>query len=105
MRTFEAAWLRELLTLDLAPLLAAVRCPMLVVAGAKDVQCDPEDARRIAASNPLAEAHVIDDLTHILRRDTRPATIFGYQQLLSQPVDPQLLDLIAGWLEGQRAST
>jgi pimeloyl-ACP methyl ester carboxylesterase len=102
LRTFEAAWLRELLQLEISPLLAAVRCPMLVVAAAKDIQCDPEDAQRIAAQNPLAEAHVIEDLTHILRRDTRPASLFGYQQLLAQPVDSQLLELIAGWLERQR---
>jgi len=102
LQTFEAAWLRELLELDLPPLLAAVRCPMLVVAGTKDVQCDPEDARRIAAQNPLAEAHVIDDLTHILRRDTGAPGLFGYEQLLRQPVDAQLLELIAGWLERQQ---
>lgn len=102
LRTLEAAWLRELLELDLPPLLAAVTCPMLVVAAAKDIQCDPEDAQRIAANNALAEAHVIEDLTHILRRDTRPASLFGYRQLLAQPVDPQLLELIAGWLERQR---
>jgi len=82
--------------------LAAVRCPMLVVAGSKDIQCDPEDARRIAAQNPLAEAHVIEDMTHILRRDTRPAALFGYQQLLSRPIDAQLLELIASWLVHQR---
>lgn len=102
LRTFEAAWMRELLQLELPQLLAAVRCPMLVVAAAKDVQCDPEDARRIAALNPSAEAHVLEDLTHILRRDTRSATLFGYQQLLAQPIDAQLLDLICSWLERQR---
>jgi pimeloyl-ACP methyl ester carboxylesterase len=105
LRRFEAAWLRELLQLELTPLLAAVGCPMLVIAGAKDIQCDPEDARRIAALNPRAEAHVLADLTHILRRDPGPPTLFGYQKLLTQPLDPELLDLIADWVERLQVSS
>jgi pimeloyl-ACP methyl ester carboxylesterase len=98
LRTVEAGSLRDLLQLDARAIFEQVRCPMLVIAGEKDVQCAAADATAIAELNPRAEAHVIAGLTHILRRDAGPPSIFSYGALLRQPVDSAVLDRIEVWL-------
>jgi pimeloyl-ACP methyl ester carboxylesterase len=104
LRTFEAAWLRELLQLELALLLAAVGCPMLVVAGAKDVQCDPKTRAGSPRSTRGRSPRDRRPHSHPSPRP-RPAALFGYQKLLTQPVDTELLDLIADWVERLQASS
>jgi len=91
--------LRELLALDARAIFEQVRCPMLLIGGAKDLQCDPADVAAIASLSDRAEAHIVPDLTHILRRDDRPPSFFGYAQLLRAPVDPKVLELIESWLK------
>ena len=97
-----ARWLRELLALDPAALYRRVRCPVLLVGGAKDLQCLPTDVARIAelAGGPV-EAHVVPDLTHVLRRDDEPPTMQRYPALLERPIEPAVLDLIEVWARRQ----
>ena len=104
IRKIEARSMRDLLELDQRALFERVTCPMLAIGGAKDVQCDPADAFAIAAINPRAEAHVIADLTHVLRRDERAPSVFGYRALLGKPIDAEVLDRIETWLLKESAS-
>lgn len=91
--------LRELLTLDPPAIYARVKVPTLLVAGGKDLQCDPEDASRIAAIiGPTATAIVIPDLTHCLRKDSGEHTFLSYAQLIKLPLDTEVLDIVGAWL-------
>jgi fermentation-respiration switch protein FrsA (DUF1100 family) len=75
---------------------------MLLVAGEKDMQCDPADAARIAeVAQGRIERHVVANLTHILRCDAGPPSLLKTGQLLGRPVEPRVLELIARWLERQ----
>jgi len=94
--------LRELIRLDPCAIFSQVTCPMLLIGGEKDLQCDPADGGRIVevAKSPV-DAHVVKNLTHVLRLDERPASILGSAELANKPVEPIVLDLVAGWLKKQ----
>jgi uncharacterized protein len=92
-----AKWLRELLEIDIAELLRRVTCPTLLIGGAHDCQCDPEDVAKVAAllRGPV-ESHVVPELTHVLRRG--PRTLLQQHRLLREPVDERVLELLATWV-------
>jgi alpha-beta hydrolase superfamily lysophospholipase len=101
-------WFRSHFELDLRAAAGRVRCPVLAISGAKDAQVPPRDAevlvdivRRAAAErgeSADATAHVLPDLTHILRRSTGSGGPGEYPQLAQQPVDPELRQRIREWL-------
>lgn len=98
--------LRELIDLDPRGIFARVRCPMLLIGGEKDLQCDPADVHRIAAlATCSVTAHVIPNLTHVLRYDARQPSFLSTGQLLTKPMEPMVLDLIESWLTAQRGIT
>jgi alpha-beta hydrolase superfamily lysophospholipase len=98
-RPIEARSLRDLLLLDPAEIYSRVRTPMLLIAGQKDIQCDPRDGDHIASiAGSRATAVTIPNLTHILRRDPDAHTFASYAKLLSLPVDPEVLRLSGDWL-------
>jgi uncharacterized protein len=95
LRRIPAQNLRELLDLDFEAVYRNVTVPTLIIAGEKDVQCDPNDVPNIEACIQAdVEAHVIKDLTHILRRDKGEPSIFRYTMFMREPVDEAVLDLI-----------
>ena len=106
IQVIEAKSLRELMALEPRAIFEQVALPMLLVAGSKDVQCDPADAAAIAALSERTDAHLIQDLTHVLRRDAGSSGMQGYGKLASKPVEPELLTLIESWLvqRGHNAS-
>ncbi|MDN5749932.1 MAG: alpha/beta hydrolase, partial [Pseudonocardia sp.] len=88
---------REFMAHDPRPDLAALRGRVLAVTGGKDLQVPPEDLDVVAELSPGAEIRRVPDLTHILRRDTAPASMRRYRALLREPGDAQLLaDVAAG---------
>lgn len=94
-----ARWMREMLVHDSRDDLVAVDAPVLAVTGDKDIQVDPADLEEIAQLVPGgAEIHRIADLTHVLRRDPGRPTLGSYRRLLREPVDPELLALVASWV-------
>jgi uncharacterized protein len=100
-----AKWLRELMSVDACQVFGGTTCPMLLVAGEKDLQCDPKDVDRIAAlGRGPVEQRVIADMTHILRCDDQPATLLGSQRLLARPVEAEVLGVVAEWLRSRVAS-
>ncbi|MDX3372289.1 alpha/beta hydrolase [Streptomyces sp. ME02-6987-2C] len=100
-----ARWMREMLVHDTRDDLAAVPAavPVLAVTGDKDVQVPPADLDEIRRLVPggHTEIHRVPDLTHVLRRDTGRPTLRSYRRLLCEPVDPELLALIATWLQAR----
>lgn len=59
-----AALLSSLEGLDLTPHLAAIRCPVLVVAGGRDVMFPLEHSRALAEAIPGARLEVLPDAPH-----------------------------------------
>jgi pimeloyl-ACP methyl ester carboxylesterase len=55
-------WLREMLGLDLKEAYAKMDAPMLLIAGAKDVQCDPTEIPSIRIASLISQWLVQDDL-------------------------------------------
>lgn len=100
LQKIEAKWFRELFTLSPPAIFKAVTAPMLLVAGEKDLQCDPDDAKQIAqVANVPTQWHVINNLTHILRFDQNAPTFDNYFEQMQQPVAQQVLVLVSDWLK------
>lgn len=97
--------LRGLLALDPSTVFRDVTSPALLIGGEKDVQCDPADVERIRALllGPV-EAHVVPDLTHLLRLDSGTPSLLGAHQLLSQELAPVVLERTSDWLRRTRRS-
>lgn len=95
-----AKWLREHLEYDPVYTMFNVKCPIIAITGDKDIQVDPEDAVKVAEiAKGEVEYHIVPNLTHILRPDDGPASIFSYKRLLKQDIDPRVLELINAWLQ------
>ncbi|WP_448616092.1 alpha/beta hydrolase family protein [Modestobacter sp. URMC 112] len=93
-----ARWTREFLAHDPRTDLARVRVPVLALTGDKDLQVDPDDLDRIAATVPgPVEVHRVPDLTHTLRRQPGPASMRAYRAELRRPVDPVVMDTVVDW--------
>jgi pimeloyl-ACP methyl ester carboxylesterase len=93
-----ARWTREFLDHDPRTDLARVHVPVLALTGSKDLQVDPADLDVIAATVPApVTVHRVPDLTHTLRRQPGPASLRAYREELRRPVDPEVLQAVAGW--------
>lgn len=93
-----ARWFREYMAYDPSADLRAIRCPVLAVTGREDVQVDPGDIERIGqlVTVPFA-GHTPAGLTHVLRCHPGPAGLASYPAQLEEPVDAELLELVAAW--------
>lgn len=93
---------RELIRLEPSEIFGRVSCPVLVIGGEKDLQCDPADVHQIAglAKGP-ATAHVVPNLTHVLRCDAGTPAFLSSGELLRKPLETVVLDLISAWLSEQ----
>jgi pimeloyl-ACP methyl ester carboxylesterase len=99
-KTIYAKWLREHLEYDPVYTMFNVKCPILAITGDKDIQVDPEDAVKVSEiAKGEVEYHIVPNLTHILRPDDGPASIFSYKRLLKQDIDPRVLEMINTWLQ------
>jgi pimeloyl-ACP methyl ester carboxylesterase len=97
-RRLPARWMREFMAYDPVADLPGVRCRVLAITGAKDIQVDPEDVARIGrlVAGPF-EGDVPEDLTHLLRRDPGPPGLSRYRAQLRRPPDPALMERVAAW--------
>jgi len=100
-RKVNARWFREFLEFDPKPLLRENHSPVLAITGAKDIQVDPDDLAAIADLVPGDVDTVrVPDLTHLLRRDPNPPSLGAYRKLVRDPVDAEVLSLVADWTAG-----
>jgi uncharacterized protein len=78
---------------------------VLAITGSNDFSIDPRDLDVIAGLvQGEVETRCPQDLTHVLRRDPRPATAKSYREQYGRPVDPQLLDEVAEWMSAHLQS-
>lgn len=104
-QTINAKWMRELMNTNAEQIHAAVTIPTLAIGGAKDVQCLPSDVDKLQriVKGPI-QTHIIDDLTHILRRDLKSPSTQHYSDLMVLPIDEELLGIISKWLQTQSSN-
>lgn len=102
LQKLPARWFRELMILNPSEVFSQVTQPMLIIGGEKDLQCDPADVAEIVKrANGPTEAHVIPNLTHILRLDEGAPSILGSAGLVKKPMESVVSELIAAWLKKQ----
>ncbi len=104
-----ARWWRDFLSYDPSAVLARVTVPILAITGGHDLQVPPEDVDAIGrlVRGPF-EGHVAGDLSHLLRPDPGSAGPRSYRRAVRQPVSPEVLEIITGWVAahwGQPAGT
>jgi fermentation-respiration switch protein FrsA (DUF1100 family) len=93
-------YLISLLQHDPRKAVAALKMPVLIVQGTKDMQVQEEDARLLSAAAPRGKLVIIDGMNHVLK-------IVGDDQALQQksyftpglPVAPQLIDALSGFVK------
>ncbi|MEM7101218.1 MAG: alpha/beta fold hydrolase [Pseudomonadota bacterium] len=95
LQKLPAQSLRELIALDSESIYRRVKIPALIVAAGKDLQCDPADAIKIdGCIGAPVRTFIIEDLTHILRKDPETHTLFTYDRIMGQPVDAEVLQIL-----------
>ena len=95
-----ARWMREFITYDPEQTLRRIRVPVLAMTGSKDVQVDPADVHVVADLVPDAQAHVLEDVDHILRHEPRDVSnVRRYRQQVARPIDAEVERLLVEWLQ------
>ena len=51
------------------------------------------------------ETVLVDDLTHVLRRDSSLPSLSAYRKLIRRPTDREVLDTVAAWAHRQVLSS
>ena len=99
---------RELLSVDIAPWLANLDAPALVLIGQKDIQIDwILDGERLeaqAAGNPQVTFAYPEDANHVLKFEPKPREDLTSEDgttynLASKVLDLETVDLIVTWLQ------
>ncbi|MBV7535550.1 alpha/beta fold hydrolase [Duganella sp. sic0402] len=83
--------------------IAALKMPVLILQGTKDIQVPEEDAKLLSAAAPKAKLVIIDGMNHVLK-------IVGDDQALQQqsyvspilPVAPQLIDAVTTFVKAPK---
>ena len=94
-----AKWMREFIEYNPAKDLSKIKVPVLAITGAKDIQANPDDLKRMEelVQSPF-EYHLLEGATHLLRHQEGNADISTYKKQIRQEIDPRILSLILLWL-------
>lgn len=94
-----AKWFREFMTYEPSNALRQAQVPILAITGSKDIQVDPADIDAMRRVVPTAFiGHVVDDVTHLLRTETGPASVRTYKKQARRPIDLGVATLVTGWM-------
>jgi pimeloyl-ACP methyl ester carboxylesterase len=95
-------WFREMLNLNLEEIYRNTICPVLAIAGSKDIQCLPDDVEKIGQLVAGEyEAHTVKDMSHLLRSESKAASLLNYSSQLEESIEPKMLELVRPWIEKQ----
>ena len=106
-RLFPAAvqgYLIDLLAQRPAQLVAAIKLPVLIVQGDRDLQVSLDDANALAQANPRAKLAVLASVNHVLKSvasDDRAANLATYGDP-SLPIAPAVPETIATFVKAKR---
>ena len=103
-KPMNAKWFREHFQHDIYKDLQQVTCPVLAIAGDKDIQADPERAKRIGDYvKGDSEVHVIKDMDHSLKGlegEFKALEIKkNYEKGAGKPLHPELEEIIVNWMD------
>lgn len=103
-KPMNAKWFREHFQHDIYKDLQQVTCPVLAIAGDKDIQADPERAKRIGDYvKGDSEVYVIKNMDHSLKvfEGEFKALEFkkNYEEGAEKPLHPELEEIIVNWLD------
>ena len=93
-------FMRSLASFDPPGAARAVRQPMLIVQGGRDLQVRVADAERLHAARPGARLAVVPLANHVLKAtsDTTMAGQMGTYQNPAIPIMPDVVNVIADWI-------
>ncbi len=100
--TFASPWMRFFLNHDPAPVLARVKCPVLAVNGALDLQVLPDQNMPLIekalkdGANPRFETKVFPGLNHLFQT-AKTGQISEYGQI-EETLAPEVMETIAEWI-------
>jgi uncharacterized protein len=97
-------FLGNLFSYDPAKLAAAIRKPLLIIQGGRDMQVSVADADRLALAQPKATKIIIADMTHVLKAaasDDPAANMRTYTEG-ALPISPTLVGAIAKFVKAAR---
>ncbi|MEB1809760.1 MAG: alpha/beta hydrolase [Bacillaceae bacterium] len=99
-----AKWFREHFQFDLYGSMGKITCPVLAINGTKDLQTKVENVYKVPELvNGPSEIHVVEGMNHILRYQKGDVSIqkvkSAYQAQASEPLHPDLMQIITNWLE------
>jgi pimeloyl-ACP methyl ester carboxylesterase len=93
-------WHREFMAHDPRTDLARVTVPVIALTGGKDLQVPAADLATIRdLVQADVETHELGDLSHILRAQPGPASLFGYKREMRHPLDAELVGLVVAWVQ------
>lgn len=101
--SYASPWFRTFITLDPAPYLRRVRCPVLVLNGTLDLQVDPEqnlppiERALRAGGNKHITVRRMPDLNHLFQR-AKTGLITEYAEI-EETFNPDALEVIRRWLD------
>ncbi|KAI9352780.1 Alpha/Beta hydrolase protein [Obelidium mucronatum] len=108
-KPFPLRWYRDHFTLNLAEECKHIKCPVLIVGGGKDIQCDAancsrENADRLLVNSPKVDIVVAPKMTHILRNmDLEHLNILKileiYQEQGKLPLAPEFTEAVQQFLQ------
>ncbi|KAJ3061971.1 hypothetical protein HDU98_002149 [Podochytrium sp. JEL0797] len=105
---FQLKWWRDHFQFDLLTDFRAIECPVLVVGGGKDSQCDStlvtrENVERVIPNAASVEICVVDNMTHMLRDSTEVPSFLNlqaqYGKQVKEPLSPELLKVMTRWIQ------
>ncbi|MBL8769758.1 MAG: alpha/beta fold hydrolase, partial [Phenylobacterium sp.] len=101
-----ARWFREYMAHDPVDDLRAIRCPVLAITGADDVQVEPSDVGRIgAAIDAPFTGETPTGISHLLRRTCGAPGLASYAAEMRSPPDPGVLARVCDWIEAEARGT
>lgn len=95
------SYLIDLMSHDPAKLIAAVKLPVLIVQGERDLQVSVADAKLLKAAQPAATLVLVPGVNHVLRHvasDDRMANMATYSDA-TLPIDPAVPAAVVGFLK------
>jgi uncharacterized protein len=93
-------FMRSLASFDPPAALRAVRQPVLIVQGGRDIQITVQDAERLRTGRPDAQLVIVPLANHVLKQ-AADTTLAGQMPLYQNPAAPIMLDVvnpIADWI-------
>ncbi|MES2046001.1 MAG: alpha/beta fold hydrolase [Pseudomonadota bacterium] len=96
----QSYWI-DLLSHDPAKLIAAVKLPVLIVQGERDLQVSVKDAQLLKAAQPSATLLLVPGVNHVLRQvasDDRAANMATYRDA-TLAIDPAVPAAVAGFVK------